>query len=288
MGKFHASYNLVKLAFKIINKEKELLVYSLLSGIATILILISYYAFIFGFDFQFKVQNPESLEFQLFTLGTTFIYYLVLTFIALFFNTAILTSVNRIIRGEENTFWQGISSAFKNIGSIIVWSFISAVVSTILKFIQDKLGGWLGKFVVAIIGGAWNLATFFALPIMVLEKKNTKDALKTSVNMFKSGWGDMVVTNITTSFFFVIITLVLFLVSGSIMYFAYTISNLVLGIFGGIILASGFVFVLLLSSTTNYVLQTLLYVYIKNDSLPEYIDLEILKTMFKEQESNKL
>jgi hypothetical protein len=285
MGKFSSSLALVKLAFKIIIKEKELLVYSILSGLASIAVFISFFIFLFGLSFSGVI--PAETEGGGLSLVLEFVFsllfYFVLTFVALFFNTAIITSVDRIVRGEENSFGDGIKSAFSNIGIIFKWALVSAFVSTILKMIQNRVP-FIAKIVIGIVGIAWNLATYFAFPVMLFKKTGPMDALKQAPGLFKKGWGEAVIMNIGTGFCFMIMFFILFGISAVVVILGIVTGMTFLVFIAGISLALGFILLILLSTTTDAVIKTLLYIYVDKESLPEYVDLDILGQVFKEKE----
>ncbi len=287
MGRIKTSFNLVKLAFKVINKEKELLVYSLLSSVCVIILILSYFAFIIGlsfmgaFDGQMNQAASSALDYVL-----MFLFYFGLTFIGLFFNTAIITSVNRTIRGENNTFFDGIGSAFKNIHKVFIWAIISSTISTILKIIQDRVP-FVAKIVIAIVGAVWNIATFFAFPLMILGDRGAFSAIKESPQMFKKGWGETVATNVGVGLFFVVLIFSLGFLSILMFVGALVMGSVILSSVTIIVFVLGLAIFLLLSATTDAVLKTLLYVYIQEESLPEYVDVDLLGEMFKEDIKKK-
>jgi len=279
MGKFRTSYELVKLSFKIINKEKELLVYSLISGISSILIFMSF--LFLNFD-SFSNLNNVTIDSQIITVVYLFLGYFILTFATLFFNTAIIKSVDRILRGKSNSFMEGINDAFSNISKIIIWSLISAFVSTIIKMIQNRIKG-VSKYLIGFVGGAWNIATFFAFPLMILGDKKPMDAIKGSSKLFKKGWGEMTIVNVGVGFFFFIMTILLFIISGFLGFLAVTNNFIGLAIIIGVIFSICFVLLILLSMTTDCVIKTLLYTYLETDTLPDYVNKNLLNEMFSKK-----
>jgi hypothetical protein len=66
-----------------------------------------------------------------------FAYYFIFSFITLFFNTAIITSVQRRNEGKDNKLGDGLKDAMKHLKEILIWSAISAIVTTFLKILQN-------------------------------------------------------------------------------------------------------------------------------------------------------
>ena len=60
-----------------------------------------------------------------------------------------------------------------------------------LRAIQDRVG-FVGKIVAGLAGAAWSLATFFVVPVLVLEDKSIKDSFTQSVSVFKKTWGETI------------------------------------------------------------------------------------------------
>jgi len=44
-----------------------------------------------------------------------------------------------------------------------------------------------------LLAAAWSLVTFFVLPVIMLERATTPQAMKRSVSLIKNKWGDAVV-----------------------------------------------------------------------------------------------
>lgn len=281
MGKFRTSFELVKMSFKIINKEKELLVYTLLSGIASVLVILS---FIFGVIGVGIFSGTSLHSTNQTTQGITeflfyFLFYFVLTFVALFFNTAIITSVNRVLKGEENSFMDGISDAFKNIGKIFMWTVVTAFVSTILKIIQDRVP-MVAKIVVSLVGVAWNIATIFAFPLMILGNRKISVAIKESPKLFIKTWGENVIMNVGVGFFFMIVFFGILFGMGTLTIFAFTLGPEV-GLIMGVIMVISFVLCILLSITMDSVVRIVLYNYTQTGIMPSEVNKENLEDMFK-------
>ncbi len=133
--KLRTSFQLVKTALRYIARDKILLIYSVLSLLATIAILITFVAteiLFFGF------MGEETTDALIYAY--LFLYYFVFSFITFFFNTAIITSVQKRIEGKEVHFGDGLKESMKHIKAILIWSLINSTVNIILKIIQDRVG----------------------------------------------------------------------------------------------------------------------------------------------------
>ena len=61
--------------------------------------------------------------------------------------------------------------------------------------IEERVG-FLGKIVIWILGAVWTLATFFVVPVLVMENLGPIDAAKRSVEIVKKAWGESIVGNL--------------------------------------------------------------------------------------------
>lgn len=182
------SFALVKTSWNILMDDKKLLVFPLLSGIVSLIVLLT---FALPLILTGSFMNNTGFGPVMF-YGLLFVFYAASYFVVIFFNTALITCVNARLNGKEATINDGLSNATKHIGSILAWSLVSATVGIILQVLEDNVG-FIGQIAVALIGGAWGLVTFFVVPILVLEDKGVVDSVKDSVSLIKKTWGESIV-----------------------------------------------------------------------------------------------
>jgi hypothetical protein len=124
------------------------------------------------------------------------------------------------MRGGDPTIVTALAAASRRIVAILIWSILAATVGVALRAIQDRVG-IVGKIVVGLIGAAWSLATFFVVPVLVLEDTYIGDVLPRSVSIFRETWGETFVGGASLGFAsfcawmaLSIVTLILFSVVG--------------------------------------------------------------------------
>jgi hypothetical protein len=189
-GRFSNSFALVKASARVLQLDKELLVFPLLSGIATILVTASFIAPIFW------VGGPqifgENASYTAYALG--FLFYLVQYTVIFFFNAALVGAALIRLDGGDPTVSDGLAIASKRMGSILGYAAIAATVGMLLRFISER-AGWLGKIAVGLMGMAWTLTTYLTVPILVTKDIGPIDAVKESALIFKRTWGEQVIGN---------------------------------------------------------------------------------------------
>lgn len=185
MNTFGRSFGLVKESFSVLKKDKELMLFPIISGVAGIMLLIPFLLLMFSASLFGDAGG-------LISYLLTFIYYLLSYFIVIFFNTGLIACANIRLNGGDPKFKDGIDIALKNIGKIFVWALISATIGMILRWLSEK-SGFIGRIIIGLIGMAWSLLTFFVVPVMILDKVSVTDSIKKSGALFKKAWGENVV-----------------------------------------------------------------------------------------------
>ena len=178
-GRFSNSFALVKASANVLKLDKELMVFPLMSGIATVLVAASFIAPIFMIGPEIFVETESgAASYAAYAFG--FAFYLVQYFVIFFFNTALVGAAMIRLRGGDPTVADGFRIAFSKIGPILGYAAIAATVGLILRALEERLG-FIGKIMVGLIGAAWTVASFLVVPVLVVEDVGPVDAVKRSV-----------------------------------------------------------------------------------------------------------
>ncbi len=188
MGRIGRGWQLAKMSLRVVRKDKEILLFPLLSGIITILILASFFVGVF---FTSGLSDANSWTFYIFF----FVFYFVTFFISIFFNAAVIGCATIRMNGGDPVFADGIRTATQNIKQILFWALFAATVGLILRAIQQRVG-FLGKIIVGALGAAFTIATYFVVPVLIYEKLGPWGSLKRSVSILKNTWGEALVGNL--------------------------------------------------------------------------------------------
>jgi hypothetical protein len=265
MGMFGRGWDLTKMSFRVIRKDKELLLLPVISGLATIFL---WGTFVGAFWF-FDLFADEGTGLYI-TVAAGFLVYLLTNFIILFFNAAVVGAAMIRLNGGDPTVRDGIRVAASRIKEIFLWAIFAATVSLILRAIAEK-GGVIGKIVAGIAGMAWSIATYFALPVIIYEGLTPWKAVKRSVAVLRGAWGEALISNLGTGLIFFLLALVGLVPLGLGFYSVFYLG------FGGwmLLLACIFIaiaywiFIAVLSSAVEGVLLAALYRYAVTGKLAE-------------------
>ena len=191
MGRIGRSFQLVAQSYRILMQDKERMVLPLLSG-AIIAVVVSSFAFGFGLDSARIERHGPDIYFPVFLM------YVAAYAIGIFFQAAVIAGATERMRGGDPTVRFALAAAGRRIGPILMWAVVAATVGMIIRVIHDRVG-FVGKIIASLVGAAWSLATFFIVPVLVLEEQSVPQSFRQSLTVFKRTWGETVVGGISLS-----------------------------------------------------------------------------------------
>jgi hypothetical protein len=209
-----------------------------------------------------------------------FAFYTVNYFVIVFFNSALVACAIIRFKGGDPTLADGLRAAVNRAPHILAWALLSATVGLILRVIEsysDKVG----QIVAALLGGAWSIATYFVVPVLVVEQVNPFEAVQRSFAVLKKTWGEA----LTAQFGIGVITMLAVVVIGIVPLFAgitiiATAGNVWLGAALVVMGLLGMIGVSLVSSTLDSILLAALYLYAAEGKAPDYFDESLLEGAF--------
>jgi hypothetical protein len=286
---FSRSWEITKISFRVMGKDKELLIYPFLAAIFSLLFSI---AILFPTIIYEMIQSgvPEDVlsAFSLLEYLIVFGTYLGLALIATFFNVCVVYTVKTRFEGGNATLGSSFKFAFSKFHLIISWSLIVATVGLLL-YILDRIAESLGnageiivRIIRGIIGMAWGIVTIFVIPGLVYYGLGPKDAIKKSVDTLSKTWGESIIRHYGLGF----IQFLFFLLGAGIGTGIYFLTQS-MGITGIIItVVVVFVYFLLLFlifNVANSVYNTALFVYADTGSIPEGFNQELMSKAYKKK-----
>ena len=255
MGRIATTIELAKASWSVLKADKELVVLPVLSGLASIVVALT---FLIPAGFLSGADSVGTVEYILLAA-----LYLAMAFITIFFNTALVYAANERLSGGDPTIGSAIGGAAKHLPQIFVWSAISATVSVILKSLQER-AGMLGQIVIGIVGLAWTLVTFLVIPVFVIENVGVREALSRSASLFKRTWGENVAAQVGFGLLGFLATLPFILIAVGAM----ASGTNALAAIGVLVAVVGIVGVSVVLSALNAIFQTALYHYASSGSVP--------------------
>lgn len=275
-NKFSRSLALARESLAVLRRTPSLMWFPIISGISTLLVTASFVIPIFlTTDFNHIDKTTNTMA----RYAVLAAYYLVSYFVIIFFNSGLVACANASLRGEETSFSQGFGHAMSRLPAILGWTVISATVGMILNLISERMG-IVGKIVVALIGGAWNLITYFVVPIIVIDHGSPIAAIKKSGAMLRTTWGENLIGNAGIGL--VIFYAALIPVLPIILMFSLGMNVLGLALVGVCVLY--WLVLAILGASLSGVYQTALYVYSSTGKTPSGFSQETIGNAFSQKE----
>jgi hypothetical protein len=262
MGRIARGWQMTKMSLRVIRKDKEILLFPILSGMFTIMLLASFVTGIF-FTSDFDVKEATN---SWTVWGLMAVFYFASFFITFFFNAAVIGCATIRLDGGNPTFSDGLRIAAQNVGRIFLWALVAATVGFIIRALQKKVG-FLGRFILGAIGIAWTVVTYFVVPVLIYEKIGPWAAIKRSASILRKTWGEALVGNLGLGAVFVLLGLlgIVFIVAGALIG---GLTGLVVAMIAAIVY---WVILGIVYSAAESVLVAALYRYATTGKVTEYI-----------------
>ena len=207
MRRIKRGWGLTKKSWELLNEHRELLRFPLYGAIATIVPAVAFLGpglYLFDSD-QLAGAIP------LIVIG---VY--ALSVVGFFFSVALAACADMIFRGQQASVADGLAVARSRFAQICGWAAVSTAISAVMGVLENQ-GGIGGQIAARVVGMAWSLVTFLAVPVIAIEGTGPFQTIGRSASMFKSRWGQQITGNIAIGgavFLFGVLPAVLLIVIG--------------------------------------------------------------------------
>ena len=184
------SWGLVKASASVLQQDKELLVFPMLSLGALLLVFLSFAAPVLGLGVLDGLHRGSSIPAAFYVIA--FLFYFCQYFVIFFFNAALIGAAMIRLDGGNPTLGDGMRIASSRIAGIAGYALIAATVGMVLRAIQERVG-FVGRIVVGLLGVGWSIATYLVVPVLVAREVGPIDAVKESAALLKKTWGENVI-----------------------------------------------------------------------------------------------
>ena len=203
MGKFERTWELMSASWNVLRKDKEILLFPVLSGIALIFVMASFAVplFMIGDFKKMAVSGADSEPWI-----ALFLFYFSNYLVIIFFNTAIVVCATIRMSGRDPVVSDGLRAASNRLSAIFGWAAISATVGMILRMIENR-SSFIGRIVAGLLGMAWSITSYLVIPVLVNENKGPIEAYQESVRLLKKTWGEEVIGGFSFGLVFLVLSL---------------------------------------------------------------------------------
>jgi hypothetical protein len=272
-------WELMKQSFGVLRHDKELVLFPIMSSVACLLVMASFAVPLWSMPwFRHAVEQREVQQNPV-MWALLFAFYVVNYFVVVFFNAALVSCALKRLSGGDPTIGYGFSEAMSRLPQIAAWALVSGTVGFLLKAIESK-SEKIGSLVASLIGAGWAIATYFVVPVLVVEKVGPWDALKRSTSLIRRTWGEALVGNMGIGLIIFAATLpgIAVIVLGIVV--AATTNQMLWTVVGVAIGAIWIVGASLVSAAAQSVLLTALYLYASEGTAPPQFDTALLQSAF--------
>ncbi|MGJ4728438.1 DUF6159 family protein [Luteimonas sp. SDU101] len=203
--KFSRSWDLVKASASVLRSDKELMLFPVISGIATLIVLATFLLPMFALRIFADGFGIGAAVFG-------FLFYFVQYSVMIFFNCALVGAAMIRLEGGDPTLADGFNAAKAKIPAILGYAAIAATVGVLLQSLKNRDNNFVVRLVGSGLGAAWTLATFLVVPVLVSRDIGPIDALRQSVSLLKRTWGENAVGQVGIGAAFGLITFAVVLV----------------------------------------------------------------------------
>ncbi|MBN1911591.1 MAG: hypothetical protein JW818_17755 [Pirellulales bacterium] len=274
-GRISHTWSLMGASWEILKQDKEMLIFPLISGICCLMVLASFAVPLVLTDSWTPPAKNAPVGDQVAYYAMLFAFYFCNYLVIVFFNSAVIACATIRLSGGDPTLGDGFRAAMSRLPLIIGWALVSATVGLILRLIEDR-SEKVGALVAGLLGMAWSVVSFLAIPILVIEREGPLTALKRSTALLKKTWGQQLVGNFSFGMVFFLLSIPAYLVIGLGVFLGMssglwpvTIVCVVLSVIYLIVLA-------LIESVLFAIFQAALYLYARDGEVPTGFQADLL------------
>ncbi|HEX3174957.1 MAG TPA: DUF6159 family protein [Solirubrobacterales bacterium] len=186
MSRIRRGWALTKKSWALLNEHRSLIRFPLYGAVATTLLGIVF----LGPGLYLLDQDSLGGAIPLLVIG---VY--VLSVVGFYFSVGLAACADLIFRGQEATVADGLAVARERFSQICGWAAISTAISVVMGVLENQ-GGIGGQIAARLVGMAWSLVTFLAVPVIAIEGTGPIETLKRSAAMFRQRWGQQITGNL--------------------------------------------------------------------------------------------
>jgi len=272
MGRISNTIELAKISWSVLKKDRELLLIPVLSFVSAVVVLGALLVPTLALIDTSGTGEEGSGSPALALIGI--IAALSLSVISVFFNGALVAGAHERLTGGDPTVSSAMRRATSRLGGLLPWALLTGSVGLVLQALRER-AGLLGRFVIGLVGMAWEVATFLVVPAIIIDEHGAIDGLKRSGALLRDTWGENIAARVGFGLLglLAIIPAVIFVaIMGSLGGVAFAV---------GIVIAVAYVALVVVTLTAlNAIFQTALYLYATTGSAPAGFEGSNLRNSF--------
>jgi hypothetical protein len=250
MKRIKRGWALTKKSWALLNGHRELIRFPLYGAVATTLLAIV----TLGPGLYLFEEDSLAGAIPLIVIGV-----FVLSAVGFYFSVGLAACADMIFRGQEATVGDGLAVSRERLRQILGWAALSAAISLVMGVLENQ-GGIFGEIAARLVGMAWTLVTFLAVPVIAIEGTGPVETLKRSASLFRERWGQQITGNLAIGaavFLIGVLPAAILIVAGIVIWSSAAFIGALLVVIGALVLAIA----MLVSRALNGIFGVALYRY---------------------------
>lgn len=276
MGRISNSVSIAKASWSVLKAEKELAVLPVLGFLATAVVMGAFAGLAFITVGQTTTAGTTDYNPTPLTYAVGVIAYFVATAIGMFFLAALVSGAHQRLTGGEASIGSALSGAAKRFPQLLAWSALVATVGLILQAIEER-AGFVGVIVANLVGMAWQIVTWLAVPVIIVEGTGPIASLKSAAGLFKKTWGENLIAQGGLGLLGFLVALPGIVVGLGLV----AIGEPATFVLGTAVLVLWVAAVAIVISSLNGIFRTALYLYASTGEVPQAFPRESIESAFR-------
>ena len=263
MGRLSNTWHLAKISWSVLKKDRELLWIPVLSFLTSAAVIVVVLLLTFLTLSTTSSASTTTTEANPAVMVLWVVAALALGVIAVFFNGALVAGAHERMSGGDPTVRSAVRRAFSRIGGLVPWAILTTTVGLVLQALRSR-AGWLGRFVVNMLGMAWEVVTFLTVPAIMIDDAGAIEGLKRSASLLRRTWGENLAARVGFGLLGFLLMIPAAVVAG-----LFILSGIgVLAVVGIVAAVAWVALVVVVMTTLNAIFQTALYLYATTGTRP--------------------
>lgn len=194
MGRFATSVSLAKESLAVLRQDKELAAIPVASAVTCSVIALA-----FGGGAYLSldtVPDPTAGQDGLQATPLTYVVgvagLLVIGIAAQCFAAVLVAGANERLEGGNPTLASAARRTAPHVPALIGWAAMNVTVGLVLSAIRERVGV-LGDLATRVVGAAWDVVTWLAVPVIVIEGTGPITGVKRSASLLRATWGENII-----------------------------------------------------------------------------------------------
>ena len=176
-GRIARGFRLARVSWEVLASDRRLLLLPLLGTLGALIAVVLVASVARGVH-----AGPETLR----VVAPVWVAAFAVSFVTIFCNVALVHVVSRRWHGEHAGLRAGLRVARGRAGAIAGWAAFATTAGILLRLVERVTFG-LSRIAFDV---AWSVASFFVVPVLVLERRGPARSLRRSAEIVRRRWAE--------------------------------------------------------------------------------------------------